>query len=473
MAVTATYLSDLSRVRVSFTGMSSLADYATVERSIDGGLHWELVRGGSSVPVTAGAGHLDDYEFENGALNTYRVTAIDSQPQAWVGSGGPVTGVDGGSVSPGCNGSTLIGDLVLLYATVRFQGATVNQPAGWTTLLDMGNAKVFGRYATANGTVTQAVTFSGAGAGDDTTAQMTTFRNSDIAVAGTPATQSNASAQNIAWPGASPSVAGSFGVIAGWKQAGWSSAPVPSYALLGEAGQVSATTGNDSGHVWWVSQYRTTTEELPPGLWTVTGGSAQISKAGMFFLKPRGFTNQETTSITPVENRIVITNLGRPSLAIFPEIVSASNITRRSRAGIFDVQGRTLPVSVSDVQSSRQFTIELDLYAFENIADVDLKLASGAPLMLRMPPGDHYLPTCYVVVGDTRLRQDAKGSESMTIEVPLTEVAKPGDSVYGDTYVWADVVADYATWQDVLVDPQNTSWANLIDHVGDAEVIVP
>lgn len=469
MAVSASYLSDLSRVRVSFSGMSTDADYATVERSTDGGFHWELVRGGSTVPVTAGAGHLDDYEFANGELNTYRVTAIDSAViQAT--AAGTYTTANNASVVPPLPAGILAGNMMILTATHQNTAATVNTPAGWTLL--PGGASHFATfYRTYQvGDTAPTVTFSGGSAGQSCSAVIRGFTNASAPVHLT--TQTNASAQNVAYPGTSQSFPGIVFLLHEWKQSTGTGASKPLEMNPDPWGGFNTAGASAESQVIWRT-VANAWHTVMPGVSEWTGGVAAISKSRLMYMLPRSFTNQETTSITPVENRVVITNLGRPSLAIFPELVAASEITRRSRAGIFDVQGRTLPVSVLDVQGSREFTVEIDLFSFDNIADADVKLSSGAPLMLRMPPGDNFLPTCYVVLGDWKLRQDAKGSESMTIELPMTEVAKPGDAVYGDTYIWADVIADYATWSDVLADPQNTSWSNLIDHVGDAEVIVP
>jgi hypothetical protein len=77
-----------------------------------------------------------------------------------------------------------------------------------------------------------------------------------------------------------------------------------------------------------------------------------------------------------------------------------------------------------------------------------------------------------VILGDIDLAQDAKGSQSMTYRLPMTEVARPGLAIFGDTYIWSDVVTDYATWSAILAEPVAT-WADLIDKVGTSEVIVP
>jgi|ADGO01.1.fsa_nt_gi hypothetical protein len=68
MAITLTYLDDLSRVRVQASGLAP--GYVRVERSINGGLLWETVRGASALEVVGGAIQIDDYEFAPDIENT-------------------------------------------------------------------------------------------------------------------------------------------------------------------------------------------------------------------------------------------------------------------------------------------------------------------------------------------------------------------------------------------------------------------
>lgn len=475
MTLSATYADDIGRVRVVFSGYSADADYATVERSTDGGITYVPVRGGSIVPVTAGAGSLDDFDFTPGILNTYRVSAIDSAAQQWIGSGGPVTG-NNATVTPACSGSTLIGDLVLLYATIRNSGAGVpNTPAGWTLLVDMGNARLFGRYATANGSVGQAVTFTGGVANADTTGQMTTLRNTSMIMAGTPSIQTNASAQNIAYPASTPSRAGVYAVVMGWKQDDWTSAPTIS-GWDAEAGQVAATAGDDAGHVWWV-RAKGSLSQQPAGSWTVTGGAAAISKAAMAFFPPRPFTDQETTTITPslvtslMPDQAWLKNPSRPGLNTKVTITEISEITRKSRTGRFDVLGRTLPVAITDVQSSREFTLEILVNGNAEALDMDNRLSTGEPMFLQPRTLTDDIPTLYFVAGDVTRTRLAKASTAITFTIPLIEVAAPGSTVAGATYTWADVIANYASWTAAMA--ANPSWSNLIDKVSNSVVIVP
>lgn len=71
MSLSAVYMGDLSRVRITGTGLADGS--VTVERSINGGGLWSTVRGGIAVPVIAGTITIDDYEFRPGTENQYRI----------------------------------------------------------------------------------------------------------------------------------------------------------------------------------------------------------------------------------------------------------------------------------------------------------------------------------------------------------------------------------------------------------------
>lgn len=469
MTISATYMSDLSRVRVAFSGYSTDADYAKVERTTDG-ITWYTVRGGDTVALTAGAGKLDDYDgFTAGVLNTYRVTAIDSAAMSWVGSGGPVT-ANNATVTPACSGSTAVGDLVLLFATIRNSGAGVPvQPAGWTTLADLGNARIFGRYATAAGSVAQAVTFTGGVANADTTAQMTSFRNAGIVPLATPATLVNASAQNINWPSSTPPSAPSMAIGAGWKQDDWSSAPTTG-SWDAELGQVAATAGDDAGHVWWY-QAKATTAPRTAGFWTVTGGAAAISSAAVFFLGRRPFTDQETVTITPMPSSVWLKYPTKPSLNTPITVTDWSDITRESRGAEFPVVGRTLPVAITDVMGSRQLTLTVTTATLAAAADLDKRLAAGDIAYIQAPSPTCPVPTLYAVIKGYPQGRHSKRTIRRFFDLPLIEVAAPGATVYGDTYVYNDVLTSYASYSAVLSGV--SSYSNLLDKVSTGEVVVP
>lgn len=75
MTVSLMYQGTLSRVRITADGMGAAVS-ATVERTING-VTYTTVRGGVSAVVASGSLSfpVDDYEFNDGVSNTYRVTS--------------------------------------------------------------------------------------------------------------------------------------------------------------------------------------------------------------------------------------------------------------------------------------------------------------------------------------------------------------------------------------------------------------
>lgn len=78
MALVATYDPVLSRIKLAVTGASGTATYVVVDRSTDGFITADVVRGGSNIPISGGVGNLDDYEFPAGVSVTYRARAYDA-----------------------------------------------------------------------------------------------------------------------------------------------------------------------------------------------------------------------------------------------------------------------------------------------------------------------------------------------------------------------------------------------------------
>lgn len=77
MAITATYDTVLSRIRLSANLLGATATYALFERTTNGFINTATVRGGTAVVVTTQNALLDDYEFTPGVATTYRVTSYN------------------------------------------------------------------------------------------------------------------------------------------------------------------------------------------------------------------------------------------------------------------------------------------------------------------------------------------------------------------------------------------------------------
>lgn len=466
MTVTLTYDSSLSRVRIDATGLGD-ALTALVERSTNQ-ITWTTVRGGVDVPVTASAiPTVDDYEFDPDVLNYYRVTY--TKTISFV-SAGAVSHAVNASVTPGLPAGHLGADVLLMVAAIRNSGAGApNTPAGWSRLLDMSNFVLFGKED--NGAeVAPTVTFTGGVANADTTAQIAAFRGVKLTPVGTPAGQLNGSAQDIAVPGIAAlgvTLNGGLNVWVGWKQDDWTSVAVVSGGT--EIDEPDTTTGDDQGVVWDYRILPNTTafSNLGSRTFTVTGGVAAISRAGAVVFD-HSLTSQ-SNSITPTLDTVWLKNLGRPFLNRAVTVTDWSDVERPSRNGVFDIVGRTMPVAVTDLRSSRRFDLVLTTTTPDEADEIDLCLASGDPILVHVP-ADCVIPGMYAVVGDVTLSRRNPRSSRRYLTLPLVEVAAPGPDVIGATNTWASVIASYATWADLI--SAAATWQDVLDGVADPDDVV-
>lgn len=468
MTITATYddTEALGRVRLNFSGYSTDADYATVERSTDQ-INWTLVRGGDKAALSGGAGHLDDYEFQANVQNYYRVTAIDGALMQPLTSGAMAVG-NNATLTPALPTGVVAGAMMVLKVAHTNTAASITTPTGWTRVLS--GASHFGHFwkIYAPGDTAPSVAFSGGAAGDSCSAQVLGWTNAQAPVHVQMLT--NASAQNVDVPGASTNTHNRVWLMDTWKKSTASGATAPSG--FGDQQGSSVTAGaNPQTHLSWRTAAEADIQTVLAQTLTFSGGSAAISKSRLLYMDARPYTDQEIGSITPVVTRYRLKNPSRPGLNTFIEITDLSAITRRSRTGKFDVLGRTMPVAVTDVASSREFTFEIYVEGNSVAEDMDNRLAGGEPLFLQGPGGeDDDVPTLYFVAGDVTKTRLAFGSKSITFTIPATEVAKPGATVYGDTFIWNDVVNTYADWNAVVAGV--TTWSNLVDKITQQDVIV-
>jgi hypothetical protein len=355
----------------------------------------------------------------------------------------------------------------VITASIRNSGTGVVNVAalnalGWTTVATYGNlAMVSKRYAP--GVVAPLVTFTGGVANADTIAQMVGFRNA-ADNADSFSTFLNPSAQNLAYPSVMAVSDQSTALYFMWKQDDWTSvSPAASWT-------VTTTTGDDAAHALYVIGPLTPGTQ-PGGTITVTGGAPAISRVLIAVFPRAPYISRDTTTITPTPGSFWFKIPARPGANKAMEITLVSEVTRRARTGRFDVLGRTNPVAVTDLQSSREFTIEIDVKGYAEMRDWDNRLASGDPILIQAPDQNQFIDSVYAVTGDVAYRQDAKGSDSITFVVPLFEVAAPGPSVYGNSYIWNDVITDYADWNATLT--AKSSWSNLISTISNSVIVVP
>lgn len=153
-----------------------------------------------------------------------------------------------------------------------------------------------------------------------------------------------------------------------------------------------------------------------------------------------------------------------------------TELTRRSRGGVFDVVGRTYPVLVGDVRSGRSFDLRIRTDSASEERDLDFLFASGEVVYLQAPAAMDQFPSGYYAAGDVTWALPVERERRQHLErrywvVPLTEVAAPGPAVIGSTYTIASVLADYATVTAMLA--ANATIAILLERVASpSDVIV-
>lgn len=472
LSVTSVYNDDIGRVQISVTGANVDADYVKVEHSLDN-ITWNTVRGGATVPLVSGAGHVDHYDgFVFGVTNYYRVSTFDSalvQPIA----AGAYTTANNATVTPPLPAGLVAGNMMIAFVTHRNTAATCNTPAGWTAVAG-GASHVAAFYKVyAPGDTAPSCTFSGGSAGDSCSGIIWSFSNASAPVQA--AFQVNASAQDVAYPGASVAYANPVWLLHEWKQATGTGASLPNGFGDPKGGFNTAGANAESSVIW-----RTTAESdqrtivASSNSWQ--GGSAAISKARLLTLQARGALDSGNTSLTPSlpnanTSPYWIKNPNRPGQNTRVEIMELVPTARQGRNGVFPILGRSFPVVVSDTMTSRSFSLVMDAGSRSAARDLEARFAIGNPMYLQAPSGSDDVPTLYFVVDKCTVEQDAKQAASWTVSVDCTECAMPNPTVYGDTYIWNDVVTGYATWADVIAG--NATWSALIDKISTSVIVVP
>lgn len=195
-------------------------------------------------------------------------------------------------------------------------------------------------------------------------------------------------------------------------------------------------------------------------LWTVQGNSFIINEV----LASTSITplSQGDTWLKSIQWPLLNRNIGVP----FYEIIQ-----RASRAGVFNVKGRSLPIATDDIRASRQFTITIARNTPELREDFDLVLAAGGNNFVQTPDEDTSgcgvfagVPGGYVNIAITTERHTVPGSRVFVFILPMRVIAPPVESVVGTTIVWNTVWRLYDDWNELWAE--NATWNDLWARVG-------
>jgi len=166
--------------------------------------------------------------------------------------------------------------------------------------------------------------------------------------------------------------------------------------------------------------------------------------------------NVEEVTISSVTVALPATNPGvwlkfivQPALNQQVQLIDWSEIGRPSRVSLYDVVGRTDPVAVTDVHSSRRITVTLRTSTNDEAERLDDALSQGRPLFLHVPD-TLALPSMYAVAGDYAAKRPSRPTAVRFWEIQLIEVSPPPASAVAPATVWQNITDSYATWQDVI-----------------------
>ncbi|GHG97559.1 poly-gamma-glutamate hydrolase family protein [Amycolatopsis roodepoortensis] len=270
--------------------------------------------------------------------------------------------------------------------------------------------------------------------------------------------------------------AGQIGVRSLLSSSNTNTSPTATYANLATVGAVAVERSTDT--ITWhtvrggLNLPGNARQEVKLDDYEFAAGLPNFYRVRVY--APTGATLfTETDVITPVLDSVWIKNVRRPSLNRKVTVTGVSDIIAPSRTATFDVVGRTYPVAIDDVRGSRRLTLQVTTTDLGAAADFANALALGTTVFIQAPTELSAVPTLYASIGDatqSRPRSSARSTRRY-FDLPLTEVAAPASTVYSDTFVYADVLATYATIADVVA--ANPSYSALVDKVSDAVVIVP
>lgn len=203
--------------------------------------------------------------------------------------------------------------------------------------------------------------------------------------------------------------------------------------------------------------------EFPSGL-LITYRVRSYSASG-------GLLDTVTGTITATLATVWLKFAGRPWLNTSVTVTDWTDPSREGRGGLFPVSGRSLPVAVTDVASSRQWTLEIMLASVELATDMDTRLAGGDLVLIHVPTGCP-VPGGWVYLNRIGLGRKARRSDRRYLGLSVTEAAPPPPGIIGSTATYTTVLNTYATYTDLLA--AHTTYASVLELVAEpSEVIVP
>lgn len=458
VALSATYLDDLGRVRLTASALVPNVSY-TLQRSTDAEPTWVDVRGGGNV-ATTGSTIVDDYEYDPNVVNHYRLVApafydsfnrVTAPASTWgtADTGQVYTSFvqEAGATARVDNGVGVIEDAAPLGNTIEQNVTTdasaVDAEATWSAVqpepdLDVQvNYNIGLRSTDGNNYYECQLIFTD------------TVTNRDVRIQ------------------LAKRVGGVFTGLTSTLRVGEWTANIPWYAkfrVIDSSLMCKAwPTGSDEPRDWLLF---VTDTDLAAGSnlhirARKAGGAAYSQSYGPIEVRSIPDIVAASVDITPVQTEVWLKSVAYPLFNWQIECTDWDAIGYDSRVGLYDVKGRHQILAITDVGSSGAFGLTfVTRSAAANAAVLGL-LTYGGVLLLQ-PPGDNVedcptdysgMPSGYVVPTVSVKPHSMRGQPLWVWSVSFTEVAPMDvDGIVPTTITWTmlwALIGAEGTWEDV------------------------
>ncbi|GAB3224105.1 hypothetical protein GCM10027447_12370 [Glycomyces halotolerans] len=177
-----------------------------------------------------------------------------------------------------------------------------------------------------------------------------------------------------------------------------------------------------------------------------------------------------TGSITPdLAGRVWLKSIRHPFLNRAVNVGWVDGDSSAAGGSVYEVQGRSVPVAVTDVSKSSAFTLTLRTATLEEARDLDLIIRSGDVFFVHVPAGSQ-IPGGHVRIDDRAMRRLGPVSTRRRWPLPCRVVAAPGPGVVGGTMTYGALLNLYGGYDNVLA--ANPTYADLLDLMASPEDLV-
>lgn len=178
-----------------------------------------------------------------------------------------------------------------------------------------------------------------------------------------------------------------------------------------------------------------------------------------------------TVQVAPLKpGRIYLHNVASPSAILSPQVEEMEPVTREAKSAVYDVVGRSTPVVVASVRSSRTGSMSLLTRTLDERDELWRLFSSGDVLLLRTER-TYGVGTIYIAVNNvTEERVTRLGYHPMRrFNVEYVETGSPvGSALTAANNSWQVVLTGASTWEVLMGVRSN--WSEVyVQPIGSAE----